>query len=244
MAHQHHDAEIIKVAKGTVEAHIGTATYELCQGDLIFCTPYTVHEVISKSEDAEIQGFTFDPKVLGDAADFNAVRDTHILFDTSNPSYNEITRIFSDLHHTYKTMPPTFRLRITAGLLLLVSVLTEINFLLQNEEDKRILRTTPAILYIRKNYAESLTVSELSSLVNLCNDTFIRVFKEEHGQTPFSYIMNFRITKALNLLSEKNHSISEIASLTGFSSASYFTKIFKEKLGVSPLKYRKKHFSL
>lgn len=242
VAHYHRGAEIIKVIKGHVEVHAGTATYSLNEGEMIFFAPYVVHEVTSDTGNAAIRGFTFDPKVLGDVVDFNAVRDTHILFTVIHPMFDEVSQIFDELHRIYRAMPSTFRLRITAGLLLLVSVLTESNFLLQNEEGKKELRTAPAIRYIRENYAQTLSIGELASLVNLCNDTFIRIFKEEHGQTPFSYIMNFRITEALKLLSENKYSVSEIAAFTGFSSASYFTKVFREKLGLSPIKYKKEHF--
>lgn len=239
-AHYHRDAEIIKVIQGSAEIHVGTATYYIKKGDLVFCAPYIVHEVISENEDAVIRGFIFDPEVLGDTVDFNTARDTHVLFSADHPMLDEVSRIFDELHRVYKAMPSTFRFRITAGLLLLVSVLTESGFLMQSGEDKT--RTAPAIRYIRENYAQPLSIKELASLINLCEDSFIRIFKKEHGQTPFSYIMNFRITQALKLISENKYSISEIAGLTGFSSASYFCKIFKEKLGSSPLKYKKVHF--
>ena len=238
-AHFHSDAEIIKVIKGTVDARLGTSSYVLSEGDLVFCTPHTVHEVIMLSEDAEIQGFIFDPQILDNIVDFNAVRNTHTVFYSSKKSTDEISRIFDDLHITYMTMPATFKLRIKAGLMLLVSVLIEENFIFLESDDKKHLRTAPAIIYIRNNYSQPITIRELASLVNLCDDTFIRIFKEEHGQTPFSYIMNFRITEALKLLLENELSMSEIASRTGFSSSSYFTKIFKKKLNVSPIQYKK-----
>ena len=242
MAHYHRDAEIMKVIKGTVEVHIGTLTYVLGEGDLIFCAPYAVHEVISEDGTAVIRGFTFDPRLLNDTADFTVCRDSHMIFSVSHTRNSEISQIFDELHRVYKDMPQTFKLRITAGLLLFISVLTECDFFMQNTENEKRLLTAPVIQYIKKNYAQALSIGELASMVNLCNDSFIRTFKKEHGETPFSYIINFRINEALKLLSENKYSVSEIAALTGFTSASYFSKIFKEKLGASPLKYKNGHF--
>ncbi len=242
MAHYHREAEIMKIIKGSVEVHVDTKVYTLNEGELIFCAPYTVHEVISEDENAILRGFTFDAELLKEAVDFTTARDSHILFSGSHPKVCEISQIFDELHRVYKAMPQTFRLRITAGLLILTSVLTESNFLLHSGENEKKLLTTPVIKYIRENYMQPLSVSELASLVNLCNDSFIRIFKKEQGQTPCSYIVNLRITEALKLLSENKYSVSEIASLIGFTSASFFSKTFKEKLGVSPIKYRKEHF--
>ncbi|MBQ9976021.1 MAG: helix-turn-helix transcriptional regulator [Clostridia bacterium] len=242
-AHFHSDAEIIKVIKGSVEARLGTSTYILNEGDLAFCTPHTVHEVITLCDDAEIQGFIFDPQILDNIVDFNVVRDTHIVFNSSSKSTSEVSRIFDDLHKTYMTAPVSFKLRIKAELMLLASVLIEENFIFVDIDAKKKFRTTPAVLYIRNNYSQPITIRELASLVNLCDDTFIRVFKKEHGQTPFSYIMNFRITEALKLLLQNELSIAEIALHTGFSSSSYFTKIFKKKLNISPIQYKKIYLS-
>lgn len=243
-AHYHRDAEIIKVVKGCVKVHVGTTTCILNEGEMIFCVPYIVHEVITESDDAKIRGFVFDTKLLDESVNFNFSRDTHYIFSIDSQKTAELSQVFDELHRVYKERPDTFKLRISAGLLHIAAILTEIGFIMQNNDNSKTLRTAPVIRYIRKNYAQSLSITELAKLINVCNDYFIRIFKKEHGQTPSSYIINFRITEALNLLYENKYSISDIAALTGFSSAGYFTKIFKEKLGVSPLKYRKIHFDI
>jgi len=242
-AHYHSGAEFIKVINGSVEVHAATETYVLSEGDLIFFSPFSIHEVTSEDPDAKIRGFVFDMNLLDNYIDFHTMNKTHFVFTKTHSKNREISQIFDDLHKLYQEMPKTFRLRILANLLLVISIFAEYG-LISIDESENNLRTAPVIKHIQNHYDEPITTSDLSSIVNLCEDSFIRLFKKEHGETPFTYIINLRISEALKLLYENKYSISEIAAMTGFSSQSYFTKAFKEKLGVSPLRYKKKHFCI
>jgi len=242
-AHYHSAAEFIKVINGSVKVHAATETYVLSEGDLIFFFPFSIHEVTSEDPDAKIRGFVFDTKLLEDYIDFHTMHKTHFVFSKAHSKNKEISQIFDDLHELYQKMPKTFRLRTMAELLLISSIFAECGLISINESENN-LRTTSVIKHIQSHYAEPLSISELSSIVNLCEDSFIRLFKKEHGETPFTYIMNLRISESLKLLYENKYSVSEIATRTGFSSPSYFSKAFKEKLGVSPLQYKKTHFSI
>ena len=70
------------------------------------------------------------------------------------------------------------------------------------------------------------------------------IYKSIHacyGCTVGDYITGRRILRAQALLAETNRSIEEIALSLGFSSAAYFSRLFKQQKGVSPLQYRKTH---
>ena len=57
--------------------------------------------------------------------------------------------------------------------------------------------------------------------------------------TPVEYLINYRIEVASNMLLETTDSVTDIAMAVGFSESSYFARMFKSKMGMSPLKYRK-----
>jgi len=59
------------------------------------------------------------------------------------------------------------------------------------------------------------------------------------GKSPNSFIKEYRLNKALELLDKQVSNISEIAYQTGFSSPTYFSKCFYEAYGVLPSKYKK-----
>ena len=62
-------------------------------------------------------------------------------------------------------------------------------------------------------------------------------------QSPNTFIKEYRLNKALNLLNKQTNNISEIAFQTGFNSPAYFSKCFQETYGILPSTYLKKVFS-
>ena len=78
-------------------------------------------------------------------------------------------------------------------------------------------------------------------MVYLSADHLARIFKKETGETLVKYITDKRINASKELLSETKTPIAQVASEVGYDNYSYFTKIFKEKIGVSPGDYIKQH---
>ncbi|MFT8469891.1 MAG: AraC family transcriptional regulator [Oenococcus sp.] len=96
-----------------------------------------------------------------------------------------------------------------------------------------------AVSYIHENYATKITIPELSQITGLSSEYFIRKFKKTYDQTPLTYINNFRLYKASQMLAETHNDITEICFACGFNSVSYFIKLFKHEKNMSPGKYRK-----
>lgn len=96
----------------------------------------------------------------------------------------------------------------------------------------------PILSHIQKNIHDNLSIEELADLVCLSKDHFARVFKAQLGITPVAYIVKRRIEKAQYLLLTCNLTQEEIMERTGFKSLSYFSKVFKKNVGVSPGTYR------
>ena len=72
---------------------------------------------------------------------------------------------------------------------------------------------------------------------------FEHVFREITGVSPNKYLMNLRINKAKEFLAETDMSVADISTLLGFSSLSYFIRIFKKHTGATPLNFRNGYFS-
>jgi len=94
--------------------------------------------------------------------------------------------------------------------------------------------------YIRNNYAEKITLQDVADHVYLNPTYFAKIFKEETGQTPGSYITSVRIEESRRLLRDLSVNIVDIPELVGFESQSYFTQVFKKAEGCTPGRYRKK----
>ena len=68
---------------------------------------------------------------------------------------------------------------------------------------------------------------------------FCRRFRNAVGTTVMDYILRTRIMMAKDMLDNENMTVTEISNKCGFSSLSYFSRVFKEKTGKTPVEYRK-----
>lgn len=92
--------------------------------------------------------------------------------------------------------------------------------------------------YVRANYDKKLSLDEIAKNAFLSKAYLSSIFKEEIGESLTNYINRVRIEKSRVLLLDKEISLIDIANLCGFEDQSYFTRVFKKMVGISPKKYR------
>lgn len=94
---------------------------------------------------------------------------------------------------------------------------------------------------LQNNYTFNLTLAEYANLACKSVPTFKREFKKIFKDTPAKWVMKKRLNLAIELLENTSLSIKEITYECGFENQTHFSRIFKEKIGVSPLKFRMSH---
>jgi len=92
--------------------------------------------------------------------------------------------------------------------------------------------------YIWENYTRKINLQEIAAVSGLSAPYFSTIFKEEMRENLSSYLNRLRVEKAAAMLLTTNQSISGIATACGFEDQSWFSKIFKNKIGYTPGKYR------
>ena len=96
----------------------------------------------------------------------------------------------------------------------------------------------PAIRYIESNYQNpKLSNTDLAEQCNISEVYFRKIFTETHKTTPKQFIIDIRINKAKQLLSDGFFNIGTVAEECGFSNQYHFCRLFKEKTGVTPTEY-------
>ena len=95
--------------------------------------------------------------------------------------------------------------------------------------------------YINDRIAQKISLDELCTYMHFNKHYLCHWFKKETNITISEYIVLQRLSNAKKMLLDTDDSISDIALKSGFSSFSYFSKIFKEKEKVTPYKFRKKY---
>lgn len=100
----------------------------------------------------------------------------------------------------------------------------------------------PAIKYIEKNYQNpKLSNADLAEKCNISEVYFRKIFTETYKTTPKQFIVDIRINKAKQLLSDGILSIGAVAEECGFSNQYHFCHLFKERTGLKPTEYMKQN---
>jgi len=101
-------------------------------------------------------------------------------------------------------------------------------------------RISLTVDYIHRNYAESISVSQLADKANLSSSRFSHLFAESTGMPVSRYIARVRLERARELLIGSMRRVTEIAFACGFSDSLYFSRAFRKAYGISPREYRAK----
>ena len=100
----------------------------------------------------------------------------------------------------------------------------------------------PAIKYLESNYQNpNLTNAELAKQCRISEVYFRRIFTDCYNMTPKQFLIDIRINKAKQLLSEGALKINAVAIKCGFSNQYHFCRVFKEKTGLTPTEYVKQN---
>lgn len=90
------------------------------------------------------------------------------------------------------------------------------------------------IRFVKDNYHDKISISDLSKKLAYSESMLNRKFKKEVHITFNEYLNRYRVNKAIELLKNSDYNITEISYMCGYSSAKYFSRVFKKYLGISP----------
>lgn len=99
--------------------------------------------------------------------------------------------------------------------------------------------TDRAIQYMQQNLAHTITLDNIAQAAHLSVSFFSRKFKQDTGYAPIEYFNHLRIQQACQLLHFSKLRINEVGSKIGIDDPFYFSRLFKQQMGVSPATYRK-----
>ena len=92
--------------------------------------------------------------------------------------------------------------------------------------------------YIDDHYGEHITMEDVAENVSMSVSYLSALFKEKMGMTVHDYLIRVRIEKSIELLGRRDLSIKEVMQQCGIESQSYYNRIFKKMIGLTPGKYR------
>ncbi len=106
---------------------------------------------------------------------------------------------------------------------------------LNNDEVVRKIKQAKDILL--ENYNKTITLTEVARITGLNEYQLKLGFKELYGNTPYQYVLDFKLDIAKQMLTKKQLQVAEIADKIGYTNISHFIAAFKRKFGTTPKQY-------
>ena len=231
------DYQLVYIASGSAHFVFDGEEHILTAGNMVLYRPKEKQEYIYYREDhPEVYWVHFTgTQVNALLQKYNLFSHEHILCTGTSPSYE---RFFRQMIQELQLSRPHYQRSLTLlfeELLISISRHTDAQWL-----DNAFVRKEVeyAIHYFNENYNKDISIEEYAASRHMSVSWFIRNFKRYCKMTPLNYIVGIRISNAKNLLENTTYNITEIASIVGYDNPLYFSRLFRERVGLSPREYR------
>ena len=247
--HYHPEIEITYVVKGEGLAFIGNKIVEFKAGQAFLIGPYLPHNFVASDEeemimDRECWGLQFTQEWLNSFKEsaalgplFKAMSFGVDLGHLTPEEHEDFTNIVGT--NSLKSMGSFFNLMASIAdrkEFKTISTTSAYSNVMSQKISKRMERVSK---YIQDNYQRAITLSEISDVASMTEQSFSRWFRQTSGLTFIDYLMQLRTTVASHLLVNTNKPMSEVAEESGFNSSSSFNRSFLKVKGCSPREFRK-----
>jgi two-component system response regulator YesN len=113
-----------------------------------------------------------------------------------------------------------------------------IELVYSSQDAKKVTQIQPAVNYIDANYDKPINLAEVAKACHLSVSRLAHLFKDQMGITVIDYLTSVRIERAKQLLLATSQNCTEICFQVGYCNQSYFTRTFKELVGMTPRQFR------
>lgn len=258
--HWHEEFEYIIVTGGTARFLVDDQDFILTAGDCLLINQNVLHRVKPYNDCAcTYCSIVFHPSLFLDVNN-PVVRNKYLAPITENhdlryyllkpdsPGDEAYIQILKAIVHTNeqrifgyelttKALLCEFWVKVLQNILLRPSPTTQPDAQTIADED----RIKQILTYISAHYMEPLSLEDIAGAAHISKSECCRCFKRRLHITPFDYLIKYRIYSAAIMITQNTGriSFSDIAEKTGFNSSSYFNKMFRKYIGLTPSQFRK-----
>lgn len=246
--HFHPEYELTYIVSGQGRRLVGDSVEVFGPGDFVLIGPGLPHVWVSEKKDgaaAVALVVQFNEGFAASLHAFPELENTKTLFRKAQQGFYLLP---------VKNWKPEKKMKIIAGLqpgnafTVLLELLQELSVkkgrplaspeykLVRSGNDGR--RIHKVLKFIQDHYREPVSVSQAAGMLHLSDSAFCKYFKRSMGKTFTDYVNDIRITQAVSLLMDTDHTVAEVAASCGFENISYFNRVFLRKKGIQPYRFR------
>ena len=258
--HIHDEIELIYMLDGEMNFYSRNNCYKIRKNEIILINSFVPHSSVDIGGD-EVTRFClvqFDPKVIYRSNLFNQLKyltpfvnespDFITTFDLrESDKYNELSVLLLSIVSEYEKKELAYELEILSILYRILTLFYRWGIFQYNRSPYTDNTDFPAenleklktiLEYVENNYNEDLTLDKVCAIANYSYHYFCKLFKRATGKTFIQYLNFVRISNAERLLITTDLKVTDILLKTGFSSFSYFNRVFKDIKKCTPSVYR------
>ncbi len=258
--HWHDEVEFIYVVRGQIGYQLNGSYVSMKEGEGIFVNSRQLHVIKSENVDCELYCLIFHPVVLSASKHIVEKHVNPIIENDSIPyvvlSENEARqrRMLHDIKEIegfegpgndfdreYDRKPG----HELGTMRLIYDIWSELYHYLDIEHKTDIQKNHGLAIvermmnYVYENYQEKLSLEKLCEVGNIGKTKCESLFDKYLNMSPMEYVRNYRLEKSFGLLENTDMTVTQIALETGFADGSYFSKVFRANVGLSPQEYRR-----
>jgi AraC-like DNA-binding protein len=252
--HSHPWYEVYYFHEGVCNYLIGDQIYSLSPGNLILMNGMTLHRpkvdtrfpyirTVIHFEPSLLKSFQDLPQAIPFLQPFQTLTNFRLSLEPQEKEEVERLLAAMDSHVRNGGQVATSRtLLVFVDLLHLIYDLCRRPLRDRPDFPSEKERTVQLVVsYIEERYMEDLDMKRLQADLHVSKFYLSRLFKEVTGVTIFDFVFQRRINEAKILfLLDPGRSVTEVCFQTGFKHLAHFSRLFKQQVGVTPEKYRKK----
>ena len=259
--HKHTQIEIALFVSGSGKYKTEYNDYSIKAGDIFVFRSNEVHHIseIYPEEHMTLFNIQFAHNILWDSDIFPHpnllmpfISATHRIsnrLDRNNPHIENVRKLIFRIGNEFKNEATEHSLMIKLTLSeLLIQLMRHFFPDLVNAPKDIALDAfrmiEKSMNHINEHLAEPIKLAELSSIAHMSNSHYTTMFKRFNGITPWEYLTEKRIAKAIYLLLNESHTMLDIAVRCGFNSTANFNRAFKKHTGKTPREFKAQQYLL
>ncbi len=243
--HFHEEYEFLYCQRGALECTVEGACYVLNRGDVIFINGLVPHTTRSYADTAYLMVQFRSPYATSGALSylnrFTALTDNLFrVFKKGSKEAEDIQKCMTAMVCEEQDKKIAYEYYMLANMHMIMAVLYRSGTVtddINTVDMQSIKKVMPALDFVCNNFERPISVSDGAEVLRIDKAYFCRLFKNKCNCTFTEYLNFVRVCKAEELL-KNGESISQTAYNVGFSSQSYFDKIFKKYKLCSPREYK------
>lgn len=256
---RHDHLEVLYIYGGKTRIQVQDRCFRVKEGDLLALGPDLYHRILNGPPGTEVRvvSLNFRPEVIRGGELCEEAEEYLMPFLCQDSKFPHVIRastavppraleLIMDVHRELPAGTSLARLAVRTYMKMILLLLAKHYkaYLGPREEfgrrERQIQRLHFLFQFLEENYGRHIKIADAAQKCAMSSSYFMRFFKAATGESFISYLSGFRIAKAQMLLATTKEPIAQVSESLAFCTQSYFGKVFRSMVGITPLAYRQR----